>query len=62
MAVYSVDGRLIRTIQRAHLAPGYYRLSWDGRNERGQAVSSGVYFITASAGDIVSSRKVILVR
>ncbi|MFH1313342.1 MAG: M6 family metalloprotease domain-containing protein [Candidatus Eisenbacteria bacterium] len=62
MAVYSADGRLVRTIQRGHLTPGYYRLSWDGMNENGRPVSSGVYFITASAGDVVTSRKVILAK
>jgi immune inhibitor A len=62
MAVYSADGRLVRTIQGGHLTPGYYRLSWDGRNESGRPVSSGVYFIAASAGDVVSSRKVILAK
>jgi hypothetical protein len=62
MAVYTVNGRLVRTIQAGSLTPGYYRLTWDGLNDNGMPVSSGVYFITASAGDVVSSRKVILAK
>jgi immune inhibitor A len=62
MSVYSVDGRRIRTITNRRLAPGYYHLTWDGRNDRGEPVSSGVYFITASADGYVTSRKIILVR
>jgi immune inhibitor A len=62
MAVYSVTGRLVRTIAWGDLVPGYYRLSWDGRDDRGEPVSSGVYFMTAATDGFVTSRKIVLVR
>ncbi len=62
MAVYSVAGRHVCTIKKGQLTPGYYKLTWDGRNDRGEPVSSGVYFITASAEGYFTSRKIILVR
>jgi immune inhibitor A len=60
--IYSVDGRLVRLLKTGNLVPGYYHLSWDGRNEREALVSPGVYFITVSAQNSIFSRKAILAR
>jgi M6 family metalloprotease-like protein len=62
MSVYSVSGRLVRTIERGEYAPGYYRFVWDGRNNAGEPVSAGVYFMTATAGSFVTSKKIVLVK
>jgi immune inhibitor A len=60
--IYSVTGRLARTVKAASMTPGYYRLTWDGRNDRGVPVSSGVYYFTVTTPDSFGSRKVILLR
>lgn len=60
--VYGVTGQLVRTLKTATLTPGYYRVSWDGRNQRGVRVSAGVYYIGVSAGRSFAARKVILLR
>lgn len=62
IAVYSVTGTLVSVIDRGDFPPGYYRFSWDGQNQNGVPVSSGVYFVAISAGDFVTSRKMILIR
>jgi hypothetical protein len=45
MAVYSVDGRRVKTLATGIRPAGVYRLEWDGQNESGRAVLPGVYFV-----------------
>lgn len=52
LSVFSVDGRHVRTLVHDHREPGDYRLAWDGRDDDGRTVSSGVYYerlVTAEA-------------
>ncbi len=42
--VYDNLGRKVKTLVNEQLAPGSYRVRWDGRNDRGTLMSSGVYF------------------
>jgi hypothetical protein len=44
LAVYSVDGRKMRTLAREVRGPGEYHVVWDGRNEGGTVMSAGVYY------------------
>ncbi|MGD8627901.1 MAG: M6 family metalloprotease domain-containing protein [bacterium] len=62
VAVYSVTGQLVRTLRAENLVPGYYQITWDGRNNYGAQVSSGVYVVRAAAGGHSAHRKVILVK
>jgi hypothetical protein len=62
VAVYSVTGQLVRTLRAESLVPGYYEIVWDGRNDHGAQVSSGVYVVRAAAGSVHASQKVILVK
>jgi hypothetical protein len=45
LGIYSVDGRRVRTLAAGPRDPGTYRLVWDGRDDGGRLVSSGVYFV-----------------
>jgi hypothetical protein len=60
--VYSPSGRLVRTLQDGELPAGVHRLDWDGRDELGMPVASGVYFVRLEAGAGAASRKVVLLR
>ncbi len=62
LAVYDVAGRLVRYLDRGLLGAGRHLLRWDGRDESGQAVGSGVYFMRVRAGDRVEDRKAVLLR
>ena len=44
VAIYSVDGRLVRTLFRGTKDAGSYSLVWDGRDDRGASMPGGVYF------------------
>ena len=45
VAVYDVSGRRLRTIHRGEVPPGLTTLSWDGRDDRGAELRSGVYLL-----------------
>ncbi|MDE0010683.1 MAG: T9SS type A sorting domain-containing protein [Candidatus Poribacteria bacterium] len=63
--IYAIDGALIRTLALGYQPSGMYQsrhraAHWDGRNEHGEAVASGVYFYTLKAGDFTATRKMLI--
>ena len=63
--IYSVNGSLVRRLSLGHQAAGMYRSRsrsayWDGKNELGESVASGVYFYTLTAGDFTATRKMLI--
>ncbi len=61
--VYDVHGRLVRNlIANESYDQGTYKAQWDGRNEAGQSVSSGIYFAKLSAGTFNATQKMTLVK
>jgi hypothetical protein len=60
--VYSPSGRLVRTLADKSMPAGEHMLAWDGRDEHGVQVASGVYFVRLQAGSDTASRKVVLLR
>jgi hypothetical protein len=62
LRVYDVSGALVRTLVNEATPAGAYALSWDGRDDRGTPVSSGVYFYRLVAGEFNDVRKMTLVK
>ncbi|MBI4720536.1 MAG: M36 family metallopeptidase [Chitinivibrionia bacterium] len=62
LRVYDVSGRLLRTLVDGPQSPGTKTASWDGTNERGERVASGVYFCRMTAPGYVGQRKLILLK
>jgi pectate lyase len=60
--VYDGEGRRVRTVFDGRQGPGSYSLAWDGRDERGERVASGVYFLRVVAGDEPRVHKVFVIR
>ena len=61
LKVYNVVGDLVRTLVREEKSPGNYTAIWDGRNDKGRLVSSGVYFYTLNiSGKNVISKRMLL--
>jgi len=51
LRVYSVRGRLVRTLFEGSLEPGYHSFVWDGRTDGGTAVPSGIYIAVLERAD-----------
>ncbi len=62
LAVYDVAGALVKTLVSGALPGGRHEARWDGCNERGREVSSGIYFAKLQAVGERSVRKLVLLR
>jgi hypothetical protein len=62
LRIYDATGRLIRVLLDGRRAAGIYTEVWDGRDEGGQSVSSGVYFYRLDAGSFRQTRKMIILQ
>ena len=65
LTIYATDGKVVRIVILGHQPAGYYtRRSraayWDGRNQTGEPVASGVYFYTLTAGEFTATRKMLI--
>ncbi len=62
LRVYDILGRLVRTIVDEDMSPGFYTKQWDGLNDKGVGISSGVYFYSIMAGDFRQTKKMLLIK
>ena len=65
ISIYSSDGKLVRTLKLGKQAAGVYESRsraayWNGKNEVGESVASGVYFYTLKAGHFTATRKMLI--
>ena len=65
LRIYSVTGTLVRTLTLGHRLIGSYQdesraAYWDGKNDQGESVASGLYFYTLTAGDFTATRKMLI--
>ena len=62
LRIYNAQGRLVRTLVDATLPAADYRVRWDGRNDAGRAVSSGIYLYDLASGGKRLTRKMSLLK
>jgi hypothetical protein len=62
LAVYNIQGRLIRTLERGYRTAGDHEVVWDGTDEFGGDVAAGVYLYRLRIGEDEETRKMILIR
>jgi hypothetical protein len=62
LIVYDIRGRYVRGLIDSELRPGSNKIYWDGRNDKGETVPSGIYFYTMKVGDETFSRKMTLMK
>ncbi|MYB02247.1 T9SS type A sorting domain-containing protein, partial [Candidatus Poribacteria bacterium] len=67
VTIYDQGGRVVRRLDVGHQTAAVYEsrskaIYWDGRNEVGDKVASGIYFYTLTAGDISATRKMLILK
>jgi hypothetical protein len=62
LAVYDLAGRLVRRLVDRSLESGRHNTVWDGRDDRGLRVASGIYFYRLESGDLLQTRKMVLLK
>ncbi len=62
LKIYNINGQLIKKIFSREIPAGNYLVKWDGRNDVGQIVSSGVYIYQLKIGQVVKSGKMSLLK
>jgi flagellar hook assembly protein FlgD len=65
--IFNLSGQLVKTLDLGNMDAGVYvsrtkAAYWDGKNEAGEEVSSGIYFYTLQAGDFNSTKKMVVRR
>lgn len=62
LAIYDMTGRRVRLLESGHKTPGAYSSVWNGRNDNGELVGSGVYAIRLKSGNREMIRTVTLLK
>ena len=67
LTIYDLSGRVVRSVDVGHRIAAVYEnrskaVYWDGRNEFGEIVASGVYFYHLSAGNYSATRKMLIIK
>ena len=60
--VYNILGQKVRTLLEEHQNAGRHRVLWDGRDEKGKEVSSGIYLYRIKASEFSQTKKMVLLR
>ena len=67
LTIHDINGNAVRALTLGHQSAGIYESRgraayWDGRNESGEPVASGLYFYTLTAGEFTATRKFLIVK
>ena len=67
LMIYDINGQLVRHLALGHRAAGVYQSQsraayWDGWNEVGESVASGLYFYTLTAGEFSATRRMLILK
>ena len=67
LTIYAVDGQIVRRLAVGHQPAGWYQTRsraayWDGRNQLGESVTSGLYFYTLTADTFTATRRMLILK
>lgn len=62
LRVYDLLGKEVRTLVNEKQSPGTFEVKWDGKNNRGEPLSSGIYFYRLESGSFVATKKLMLLK
>ena len=62
LKIFNIRGQLVRALIQADYTPGFHSIRWDGKDNNGTSVSSGLYIYQFLAGEFVQVRKMSLLK
>ena len=67
LTIYDINGQMVRRLALGHQAAGMYQSRsraayWDGRNQLGESVASGLYFYSLTAGEFTATRRMLILK
>jgi hypothetical protein len=62
LKIYNILGQLVKVLVDEEKVAGTYTAYWDGKDQNGQPVSSGIYFYKLDAGDFTEVKKMVLIK
>lgn len=62
LKIYNILGQKVRTLVDEEKAPGNYKVIWDGKDNSGREVTSGIYFYQLKTKDYTNTKKMVLLR
>jgi peptidase C25-like protein/flagellar hook capping protein FlgD len=62
LRIYNINGELVKTLQNGIQLTGNYSVAWDGTNDKGVELSSGMYFYSLSTANSIDTRKMFMIR
>jgi hypothetical protein len=62
LQIFNLNGQLVRTLVDGNLAPKVYKERWNGRNEKGHPVASGIYFYRLQIGRQIWNGKIQMIK
>ena len=62
LAIYNVNGQLVRTLENGQVTAGSHRVTWDGNDDTGARVAKGVYFCRMETATFSATEKVVMLR
>ena len=62
ITIYNISGQKIKTLVKHKEESGYQQVIWDGRNDEGKQVASGIYFYRLKAGAFTLTKRMLLLR
>ncbi|MEE9555470.1 MAG: T9SS type A sorting domain-containing protein, partial [candidate division Zixibacteria bacterium] len=62
ITIFNSLGQIVKTISEQRLLPGRHEIIWDGRDDNGNGLASGIYFYRLTAGDFTKTRKMVMIK
>jgi flagellar hook assembly protein FlgD len=60
--IYNIKGQKVRELVNGVYPPGEHKVVWNGKDDNGLAVGSGIYFYRMIAGEYAETRKMLLLK
>ena len=62
LRIFDAQGKLVRTLAEGEKPAGSYEVAWNGRDDSGRSVATGMYFVQLQAGSYEATKKLLMIR